>query len=116
MTDTGDEWAPSEVEVQRDQQRAVKIVVAFILGITSAAGPVGAAAAGMTGPFFPNIVDKLRWRRVRNATETTIDAAKATGLDPEEFLDRAVSDDRRHELLARALIIAQDTALRAKDL
>jgi hypothetical protein len=114
MTDTGDEWAPSEVEVQRDQQRAVKIVVAFILGVTSAAGPVGAAAAGMTGPFFPNIVDKLRWRRVRNATEATIDAAKAAGLDPEEFLDRAVSDDRRHELLARALIIAQDTALRAK--
>jgi hypothetical protein len=77
MTDTDDEWAPSEVEVQRDQQGAVKIVVAFILGITSAAGPVGAAVAGMTGPFFPNIVDKLRWRRVRNATETAIDAAKA---------------------------------------
>ena len=68
----------------------------------------------MTGPFFPNIVDKLRWRRVRNATETAIVAAKVAGLDPEEFLDRAVSDDRRHELLARALIIAQDTALRAK--
>ena len=114
VTDTGDEWAPTEVEVQRDQQRAVKIVVAFILGITSAAGPVGAAVAGMTGPFFPNIVDKLRWRRVRNATETAVYAAETAGLDPEEFLDRAVSDDRRHELLARALIIAQDTALRAK--
>ena len=114
MTDTDDEWAPSEVEVHRDKQRAVKIVVAVILGITSAAGPVGAAVAGMTGPFFPNIVDKLRWRRVRNATETVNHAAKAAGLDPEEFLDRAVSDDRRHELLARALIIAQDAALRAK--
>jgi hypothetical protein len=113
-TDDDDDWAPSEVEVRRDQVRAIKLLVAAVLGITSAAGPVGAGLAGFAGPFFENIVNRLHGRRVRNATETALDAARISGLTPEEFLDKAVSDDRRHELLARALIIAQDTALRSK--
>lgn len=115
MTDTdNDDWAPTEVEVQHDQVRAIKFLVAVVLGITSAAGPVGAGLSGFAGPFFDNIVNRLHGRRVRNATETALDGARISGLTPEEFLDRAVSDDRRHELLARALIIAQDTALRSK--
>jgi hypothetical protein len=109
-----DEWVPTEVEVQRDRVRAIKLLVAAVLGITSAAGPVGAGLAGFAGPFFEKIVNRLQGRRVRNATETALDGARISGLTPEDFLDKAVSDDRRHELLARALIIAQDTALRSK--
>jgi hypothetical protein len=113
-TDNHDEWVPTEVDVQHDKIRAIKLMVAIVLGITSAAGPVGAGLAGFAGPFFEKIVNKLQGRRVRNATETALDAAQISGLTPEEFLDKAVSDDHRHELLARALIIAQDTALRSK--
>jgi hypothetical protein len=37
-----------------------------------------------------------------------------TGEEVTKFIEGAVSDERRHELLARALIIAQDTAMRDK--
>jgi hypothetical protein len=43
-----------------------------------------------------------------------MDGAEAAGIPPEEFIDRGVADDRRHELFARTLTIAQDTALRGK--
>jgi hypothetical protein len=109
-----DEWTPPEVVVERDQLRAVMLIVGVILGVVSAAGPAGAAIATFAGTFVPGFLDKLRARRVRNATETALYAVDAAGLTPEEFLDRAVSDDRRHELLARALTIAQDAALAKK--
>ena len=43
-----------------------------------------------------------------------MDAADAAGVPLGEFMDLAVSDDRRHELFARSMRIAQDTALRDK--
>jgi hypothetical protein len=43
-----------------------------------------------------------------------MDAADAADLPLGEFMDRAVSDDRRHELFARSMRTAQDTALRDK--
>jgi hypothetical protein len=43
-----------------------------------------------------------------------MDAADAADLPLGEFIDRAVADDRRHELFTRTLSIAQDTALREK--
>jgi hypothetical protein len=43
-----------------------------------------------------------------------MDAADAAELPIVEFFGRAVEDDRRHELFARAVTIAQDTALRDK--
>ena len=39
-------------------------------------------------------------------------AADEAELPVAEFFERAVADDRRHELFTRALTIAQDTALR----
>jgi hypothetical protein len=57
-------------------------------------------------------------RRLDHATETLTDAADEFGAKtPEEFVEflrAAVSDEERQELLARALMIAQDTALRDK--
>jgi hypothetical protein len=41
-------------------------------------------------------------------------ASQAAGESPDDLLLQAVSDDGRHELLVRALSIAQDTALRDK--
>jgi hypothetical protein len=59
-------------------------------------------------------VQRLGKRRTEHAADTLIDAADAAGLPLAEFMDRAVSNDRRHELFARSLGIAQDTALRDK--
>jgi hypothetical protein len=48
----------------------------------------------------------------RHARDTIADAAEASGESEEHLLARAVADDRRHEVLVRALGIGQDTALR----
>jgi hypothetical protein len=43
-----------------------------------------------------------------------MDASAEAGIPLSDLLDEAVADERRHELLARTLTIAQDTALRNK--
>ena len=57
-------------------------------------------------------------RRLDHATEMLTDAAGEFGAETAEefaeFLKAAVSDEDRQELLARALTIAQDTAMRDK--
>jgi hypothetical protein len=57
-----------------------------------------------------------RW--LERGTETLADAAEAFGAQtPEEFIafvEAAVSDQEHQELLARVLLIAQDTAMRDK--
>jgi len=63
-------------------------------------------------PLGPGV--KLGRRRVDHAAETVMDGAEAAGISLEEFLDRGVADDHRHELFARTLTIAQDNALRNK--
>jgi len=59
-------------------------------------------------------IKKLGARRLEHAAETVIDAADAAEKPLAEFIDKAVSDDRRHELFARTLAIAQDAAMRKK--
>ena len=68
--------------------------------------PLAAAAATAIG--------RIGRRREENAAETLAEAVKASGDPPEEFINKATADDRRIELLTRALVIAQDTALREK--
>jgi hypothetical protein len=76
------------------------------------------AAATMFQPIVAAImtaaVQRLGKRRAEHAAETLLDAADASGIPLGDFLDRAVSDDRRHELFARTMRIAQDAALRDK--
>jgi hypothetical protein len=78
---------------------------------------VGAAATAAT-PIFDAIatfaVKRLGDRRIEHAAETLLDAAEAAEEPLADFIDKAVADDRRHELFARTLTIAQDTALRNK--
>jgi hypothetical protein len=119
MTDDPDAGGqPTELEVRADQELAAQILAASVLAPLSFLGPAGAVLANISTPIATKIaswvVVKLAERRVRHAAETVLDAAEAAELPLDEFIDRAVSDDRRHELLARTLFIAQDTALRDK--
>ena len=64
------------------------------------------------------ISDTLGRRRLSHGAETLEDGAEAYGAKtPEEFaafVQAAISDAEHQELLARALTIAQDTAMRDK--
>ena len=64
------------------------------------------------------LFDRLTARRAERVTETLTDAAEELGGDTAEqlrrFTDAAASDETYQELLARALIIAQDTVMRHK--
>lgn len=70
-------------------------------------------AAGLS-----RVYESLSFLRRNHAADTLMDAAEAAGVSTDEefveFVDSAISDERRQELLARTLIIAQDTALRDK--
>jgi hypothetical protein len=119
VSDDGDaEHPPTDDEVQADRELAAQVLAALVLAGISALGPPAALAAIGLTPIAQSIAAKvattLSERRVRHAAGTTLDAANAAELPIDEFLERAVSDDRRHELLARTLTIAQDTALHQK--
>jgi hypothetical protein len=109
---------PTEEQVRADQELAAQLLAASVLAPLNLLGPYGAAAATVATPIAMRIasyvVIKLAQRRVKHAAETVLDAAEAAELPLDDFIDRAVSDDRRHELLARTLTIAQDTALRER--
>jgi hypothetical protein len=102
---------------------ARQVVVNVAAGLAAGyAGPVGGAAAAGAVPVVLAGMDYISAtigsRRVEHATETLEDAADAFGAEtPDEFIkfvQEAVSDPERQELLARALTIAQDTAMRDK--
>jgi hypothetical protein len=79
----------------------------------AAAGAVPAVLAGMDF-----IAATIGFRRMRHATQALTDGADDYGArTPEDFIEFvkvAVSDEEHQELLARALTIAQDTAMRNK--
>jgi hypothetical protein len=76
----------------------------------------GAAPVVLAGLDY--ISGTISSRRLDHATETLTDAASEFGAKTTEefivFVEAAVSDEERQELLARALTIAQDTAMRDK--
>jgi hypothetical protein len=113
-----DDGGPSAAEVKSDQELAVKVTVGALTGIASAEGPDAAIAAQAAAPvieaMFTAAIGRLGRRRVERAAETLTDAAEAAKMPLQEFMDNAVSDDRRQELFARTLTLAQDTALRSK--
>jgi hypothetical protein len=112
-----DEFLPTEEERAADKDLAVQIVVAFGIGIATIWGAVPGGLATMLGPLMTvilNAMTRVGRRRADHAAQTLVDAADEAQLPLAEFFDRAVADDRRHELFTRALSIAQDTALRDK--
>lgn len=109
-------------EVNRSEL-ARQVVANFAAGLAAGyAGPLADALATGALPVaqvgMDYIAAKIGSRRVEHATETLEDAGDAFGAEtPEDFIEfvkAAVSDAERQELLARALTIAQDTALRDK--
>ncbi len=111
------EFQVTEAEREADKNLAVQLVVAFGIGLATVYGVVPGALATMAGPVMIvvlNALTRVGRRRVEHAAETLLDAADEAGLPVAEFFERAVADDRRHELFTRALSIAQDTALRDK--
>lgn len=112
--DVSGELTPAETK----QLLAVRVVYATLTGVAVlTVPPVGAAMTGVMPGFdviATHAIKKLGARRLDHAAETVVDAADAAETPLAEFIDKAVSDDRRHELFARTLAIAQDTALREK--
>ncbi len=116
--DADDSLQPTQAEIEADQLLALRTAWAALTGYASMVSPVtGVVAAGLA-PIFEAIatfaVKKLGQRRIEHAAETLLDAARAADESLGDFIDKAVADDRRHELFARTLRIAQDTALRNK--
>ena len=113
LSGVGDEQPPvSEV--------ARQVVVNVAAGLAGYLGPgPGALAAGAAPVVLAGldyISGTIGSRRLDHATETLTDAATEFGATTTdefiEFVEAAVSDEDRQELLARALTIAQDTSMR----
>ncbi len=106
-------------EIADDRALATQVAVAFLANLPYLYDPVAGVLAATAAPIVMAIanvtaVKKLGRRRAEHAADTLLDAAEAAATPLSDFLDNAVADDHRQELLARALGIAQDTALRAK--
>jgi hypothetical protein len=112
-----DQFEVSQADSETDWNRAIRYAVGFLGGIAALHGVLPDALTTMALPAISDIMTALvrvGRRRVEHAGETLMDAAAATDLPLDEFFDKAVADDRRQELLARTLNIAQDTSRRDK--
>jgi hypothetical protein len=109
---------PTETQIAADQLLALRTAWASLAGVAVWVYPPVGAGLAVSTPIFEKIatfaVKKLSERRVEHAAETLLDATDAADEPLADFIDKAVADDRRHELFARTLNIAQDTALRSK--
>ena len=103
---------------ETSHELAIRTSVAVLTGSAGMLGPDAGAAATALAPameaVLSRVAGRLSQRRYRHAAETLMDAADASSEPVEELVEKAVSDERRHELLARALGVAQDTSLRDK--
>lgn len=109
----------SVVDTEEDgRELVIRTTVAVMAGAARLLGPDVAAAATALVPVMEaaltRIAPVIGQRRFLHAAETVADAAQASGGSVEDLLEKAVSDDRRHELFSRVLGIAQDAALRDK--
>jgi hypothetical protein len=107
---------------QTRKSLAIRITAATLGASAGLAGPdaavAGAALTPMLEDALGHIFDRIDSHRRENAAETLTDAADELGAEtPEQFMkfiEDAVSNPEHQELLARALTIAQDTAMRDK--
>jgi hypothetical protein len=109
---------PTAAEVAADRELASQVTIASLTGLASLVSPYAGAAATAFAPIalaYANAaVRRIGQRRIENATDTLMDGAGAAGIPVAEFIEKAASDDRRHELFARVLTVAQDAAWRNK--
>lgn len=110
-------------ETEDGGRRLIVKVAAGALGAAAGlAGPDAAVAGAGLAPVIEEVLgqffDMLFSKRAERVTETLLDAADELGDDTAEQLrrvvDAAASDQTYQELLARALTVAQDTAMRDK--
>jgi hypothetical protein len=96
----------------------IQTFVGAVVGTASLAGPEVAIAVSTAAPSMAyglnRLVQAFSRRRTAHAEETLTDAAAAATLPIEQFIDEALADEQRAELLVRALTAAQDVALREK--
>ncbi len=108
----------TEVEVEADRELATQVVIASLTGYASLISVYAGAAAVAFAPialaFANSAVRRMGQRRVEHATDALMDGAEAAGIPVGEFIDKAASDDGRHELFVRSLTVAQDAAWRNK--
>ena len=107
----------TEATRDKDRNRAIQYIVAFFAGIAALHGVLPDALVTMALPKISDFVTmlvRIGRRRVDHAADTRMDAAEAADVPLDEFVEKALSDDRRHELFARTLNAAQDTARRDK--
>lgn len=86
------------------------------------AGPAGAMAGAAMTPVIERALhylsDRFFQQRAMYAAETLADAASEASAtsesDFEDFVQKLVGDEQHQELLARVLVIAQDSAMRDK--
>lgn len=105
-------------EGEASHELAVRTAAAVVAAGAGLLGPDAGAAATALTPVLETVLSRVvgslhQWR-FGHAAETLEDAAEAAGEPVGQFAEKAVSDERREELLARTLTIAQDTALRDK--
>jgi hypothetical protein len=100
------------------RELVVRTGAATLTGLAGMLGPDAAFVATSLQPGMEavllRVTERFRRRWNRNAGEMLDEAAAASGKSPDELLLEAADDDRKHELLARALGLAQDMALREK--
>jgi hypothetical protein len=104
------------------RQVARQVVVNVAAGLVGYLGPgPGAIAQGAVPVVLVGldyIFGTIGSRRLDHAAETLTDGAAEFGAKTTEefieFVEAAVSDEGRQELLARALMIARDTSMRDK--
>ena len=105
-----------------DAKRRRDLVIVTIASAAGATvGLLGPEASVMAAAAAPSVTvtlsavwAKIAGRRIRNVEETLVDAAETASMTVEEFLEMAVSGERSHELLARVVMVAQDTTMRDK--
>jgi hypothetical protein len=109
-------------ERQDINELARQVVVSFGAGLAGYLGPGAGAVAAGAAPLVLAGLDYVSAiigpRRLDHAAQTLTDGAEMFGAKTREefkaFVEAAVSDEEHQELLARALTIAQDTAMRDK--
>ncbi len=102
--DTTADDGPTEAEVAADRELATQVVIASLTGVASIAsvyaGAVAAAFAPVALAFALPAVRRMGQRRIENATEALMYGADAACVSVAEFIDRAATNERRHELFA----------------
>ncbi len=111
------EYEITDADRDRDWGLAIQVVAGFFAGLLARYGVAPGVMGAMFQPVVAQVLDAFRSigrRRIKHSAETLLDAADAADLPLPEFVSRATATDARHELTARVLLAAQDTARRDK--